>query len=163
MAEQLSTATEKNASRGAGVSTRAAAPSATAKPAAPTERGSTSIADGVVVKIAAMATRDVPGIHDLGAGMARTLGAVRERTPGMRPSVARGVKAEVGERQAALDIDVVVEYGAEITNVAGEVRESVVEAVERMTGFEVVEVNVAVDDVHLPGEEDEESEGARVR
>ncbi|MFF4652929.1 Asp23/Gls24 family envelope stress response protein [Streptomyces sp. NPDC001380] len=122
---------------------------------APEERGRTTIADSVVEKIAGMTAREVPGIHSLGAGMARTLGAVRDRVPGGRANVSRGVKVEVGERQAAVDIDVVVEYGVPIAEVAADVRSSVIAAVERMTGLEVVEVNIAVDDVHLPDEQDD--------
>ncbi|MFF3412508.1 Asp23/Gls24 family envelope stress response protein [Streptomyces sp. NPDC002742] len=134
---------------------------------APAEtRGKTTIADSVVAKIAGTAAREVPGIHGLGAGMARAFGAVRERVPGGGGGGAtRGVKVEVGERQAAVDLDVVVEYGASIVDVAGEVRTNVISAVERMTGLEVVEVNIAVDDVHLPDDEEEEaaSDGGRVR
>jgi uncharacterized alkaline shock family protein YloU len=132
---------------------------------APAEtRGKTTIADGVVAKIAGMATREVPGIHNLGAGMARAIGAVRERVPGGGGGITRGVKVEVGERQAAVDLDVVVEYGVSIVDVAGDVRTNVISAVERMTGLEVVEVNIAVDDVHLPDEEEEsEPEEGRVR
>ncbi|MEU6012347.1 Asp23/Gls24 family envelope stress response protein [Streptomyces sp. NPDC047453] len=123
---------------------------------APAEtRGKTTIADGVVAKIAGMAAREVPGIYNLGAGMARAFGAMRERVPGAGGSVTRGVKVEVGERQAAVDLDVVVEYGVSIVEVAGDVRTNVISAVERMTGLEVVEVNIAVDDVHLPDEEEE--------
>ncbi|MGD9484794.1 Asp23/Gls24 family envelope stress response protein [Streptomyces sp. TRM70308] len=120
------------------------------------ERGRTTIADGVVEKIAGMAAREVPGVHALGGGFARTFGAVRDRVPGGRRNVARGVKVEVGERQTALDLDIVVEYGVRIPEVAHEVRESVITAVERMTGLEVVEVNIAVGDVHLPDEEPRE-------
>ncbi|MFJ3914275.1 Asp23/Gls24 family envelope stress response protein [Streptomyces vinaceus] len=130
--------------------------------AAPETRGRTTIADGVVEKIAGMAAREVAGIHSLGSGMSRTLGAVTDKVPGGRPSVSRGVKVEVGERQAAVDLDVVVEYGVPIVDLAAEVRTSVITAVERMTGLEVVEVNVAVDDVHLPDEEDDE-DGSRVQ
>ncbi|MEV8533190.1 Asp23/Gls24 family envelope stress response protein [Streptomyces sp. NPDC051211] len=126
--------------------------------ATPETRGRTTIADSVVEKIAGMATREVPGIHSLGAGMARTFGAVRDRVPGGHPSVTRGVKVEVGERQTAVDLDVVVEYGVAIVDVAADVRVNVITAVERMTGLEVVEVNIAVDDVHLPDEEDEQEE-----
>ncbi|UUU37714.1 Asp23/Gls24 family envelope stress response protein [Streptomyces sp. NBC_00162] len=126
--------------------------------APPETRGRTTIADSVVEKIAGMATREVPGIHSLGAGMARTFGAVRDRVPGGHPSVTRGVKVEVGERQTAVDLDVVVEYGVSIVDVAGDVRTNVITAVERMTGLEVVEVNITVDDVHLPIEEDEREE-----
>ncbi|KOV58207.1 Asp23/Gls24 family envelope stress response protein [Streptomyces sp. MMG1121] len=135
---------------------------------APAEtRGKTTIADGVVAKIAGMAAREVPGIYNLGAGMARAFGAMRERVPGGGGgggALTRGVKVEVGERQAAVDLDVVVEYGVSIVDVAGDVRTNVISAVERMTGLEVVEVNIAVDDVHLPDEEEEaEPDEGRVR
>ncbi|MGD9485174.1 Asp23/Gls24 family envelope stress response protein [Streptomyces sp. TRM70308] len=124
----------------------------------PSSRGKTTIADGVVAKIAGMAARDVEGVHAMGGGMARTFGAMRDRVPGGRGSVTRGVKAEVGEVQAALDLEIVVEYGYPIHEVAADVRGSVVEGVERMTGLEVVEVNITVSDVKLPDEEDEEEE-----
>ncbi|MCX5344396.1 Asp23/Gls24 family envelope stress response protein [Streptomyces atratus] len=124
----------------------------------PATRGRTTIADGVVEKIAGMAARDVVGVHAMGSGFARTFGAVRERVPGGGKSVTRGVKAEVGESQTALDLEIVVDYGVSIADVARDVRENVVAAVERMTGLEVVEVNIAVSDVKLPDEEDEESE-----
>ncbi|MEU6104543.1 Asp23/Gls24 family envelope stress response protein [Streptomyces flaveolus] len=132
---------------------------------APATRGRTTIADGVVEKIAGMAAREVPGIHALGGGLSRTMGAVRERVPGGRAaSVTRGVKVEVGERQSAIDLSLVVEYGVAITDTVAEVRENVIAAVERMTSLEVVEVNVAVTDVHLPDEEEEEeTEAVRVR
>lgn len=129
----------------------------------PAARGRTTIADGVVAKIAGMAAREVSGIHALGGGVARTMGAVRDRVPGGRPGVTRGVKVEVGERQSAVDLEIVVEYGVAIADVAAEVRESVVEAVERMTGLEVVEVNLSVNDVHLPDEEEEETTEGRVQ
>ncbi|WP_432029900.1 Asp23/Gls24 family envelope stress response protein [Streptomyces sp. 1222.5] len=128
-------------------------------PGAPAEtRGKTTIADGVVAKIAGMAAREVPGVHKLGGGMARALGAMRERVPGTGSGVTQGVKVEVGESQAAVDLDVVVEYGVSIVDVAGDARTSVITAVERMTGLEVVEVNIAIDDVHLPDEEEESDE-----
>ncbi|WP_405446757.1 Asp23/Gls24 family envelope stress response protein [Streptomyces erythrochromogenes] len=124
------------------------------------ERGRTTIADGVVEKIAGLAAREVVGVHALGSGLSRTLGAVRDRVPGGGKSAAatRGVKAEVGEVQTALDLEIVVDYGVSIRDVARAVRENVVSAVERMTGLEVVEVNIAVSDVKLPDEPDEEPE-----
>ncbi|MEV6962887.1 Asp23/Gls24 family envelope stress response protein [Streptomyces sp. NPDC051207] len=131
--------------------------------AAPATRGTTSIADGVVAKIAGMAAREVPGIHALGGGLARTIGAVRDRVPGGSTSVTRGVKVEVGERQSAIDLELVIEYGIAIADVTGEVRENVIEAVERMTGLEVVEVNISVNDVHLPDEEDDEAPEGRAQ
>lgn len=136
--------------------TLSAGRSGVSEPAA--TRGKTSIADVVVVKIAGMAAREIPGVHDMGGGLSRTLGAVRDRVPGGRPNVGRGVKVQVGERQTAIDVELVVEYGVAIADVARDVRENVIAAVERITGLEVVEVNVAVHDVHLP--EDDEAEAA---
>lgn len=129
----------------------------------PATRGRTTIADGVVEKIAGLAARDVVGVHAMGTGLARTFGAVRDRVPGGGKSVTRGVKAEVGEVQTALDLDIVIEYGVSIVDVARAVRENVVAAVERMTGLEVVEVNVAVGDVKLPDEDDDDDREQRVQ
>ncbi len=124
----------------------------------------TTIADGVVEKIAGLAARDVEGVHAMGGGLARTFGAVRDRVPGGgTKSVTRGVKAEVGEVQTALDLEIVVEYGVPITDVAQDVRENVIGAVERMTGLEVVEVNIAVSDVKLPDEDDEDEPQGRLQ
>ncbi|MFE3068550.1 Asp23/Gls24 family envelope stress response protein [Streptomyces sp. NPDC059247] len=128
----------------------------------PHERGRTSIAEVVVVKVAGMAAREIHGVHDMGGGIARTIGVVRDRVPGGRPHVGRGVKVEVGERQAAVDLDLIVTYGVPITEVARDVRENVVEAVERITGLEVVEVNIAVNDVHLPDDDRESPADTRV-
>ncbi|MFE3584080.1 Asp23/Gls24 family envelope stress response protein [Streptomyces vinaceus] len=125
-------------------------------------RGRTSIADTVVVKIAGMAAREIPGVHAMGGGLSRTLGAVRDRVPGGRPNVGRGVKVEVGERQAAIDVELVVEYGVPVPDVARDVRENVIAAVERITGLEVVEVNIAVTDVHLPGDDEDDTGESRV-
>ncbi|MFJ8126928.1 Asp23/Gls24 family envelope stress response protein [Streptomyces hydrogenans] len=136
------------------------APLTTRKGGAAATRGRTTIADGVVEKIAGMAARDVVGVHAMGSGLSRTLGAVRDRVPGGggKAGVTRGVKAEVGEVQTALDLEIVVDYGVSIGDVAGAVRENVITAVERMTGLEVVEVNIAVSDVKLPDEEEDEPE-----
>ncbi|MGI5375500.1 Asp23/Gls24 family envelope stress response protein [Streptomyces sp. CA-251387] len=125
----------------------------------PGSRGHTTIADDVVAKIAGLAARDVPGVHAMGGGFARGMGAMRERVPGAGgKSVTSGVKVEVGEVQAAVDLEIVVEYGVSIVDVAGDVRENVIAAIERMTGLEVVEVNIAVGDVHVLDEDEEEPE-----
>ena len=122
-------------------------------------RGKTSIADAVIVKIAGTAAREIPGVYAMGGGLSRTLGAVRDRVPGGGSNVSRGVKVEVGERQTAIDLDLVVEYGVPINDLARDVRENVIEAVERMSGREVVEVNIAVNDVHLPDEDEPDHSG----
>ena len=120
------------------------------------DQGRTSIADSVVQKIAGIAAREISGVYDLGSGTARAFGAVKERIPGQsQPSVTQGVKVEVGETQAAVDLNIIVEYGVAIVDLANSVRRNVVSAVERMTGLHVTEVNVTVDDIDLPAVEDE--------
>ena len=119
-----------------------------------TTQGRTTIADTVVEKIAGLAAREVRGVHALGTGTARALGAVRERIPGARSSMGQGVSVEVGERQAAVDLEIVVEYGAEIGDLSRTVRRNIIENIERMTALEVTEVNIIVNDVYLPGDED---------
>lgn len=117
-------------------------------------QGQTRIADGVVAKIAGMAAREIGGVHAMGRGAARMVGAVRGAVSGGNTgSVAQGVVVEVGEHQAAVDIDLVVEYGAAIQDLAAAVRRNVTVAVERMTGLEVTEINIRVDDIHLPGDD----------
>lgn len=126
--------------------------------------GKTAIADAVVAKIVGMAAREVPGVYAMGAGMSRAIGAVRERLPGMPGStVSQGVAVEVGERQAAIDLDLIADYGVSIPDLAAGVRRNVIGAVEKMCGLEVTEVNIAVDDIHLPGDQEEEPAEARVR
>ena len=73
-------------------------------------------------------------VSKLGSG-SRGFGAVRERVPGGKSNVSKGVKAEVGEKQAALDIELVVEYGVPIAALASAVRGNVISSVERMTGL----------------------------
>ncbi|MEI7056515.1 Asp23/Gls24 family envelope stress response protein [Nocardioides sp. CCNWLW239] len=119
------------------------------------EHGRTSIADTVVSKIAGIAAREISGVHDLGGGAARAAGAIRERIPGSRTNLGQGVAVEVGERQAAVDLDIVAEYGTSIPDLATAIRRNVKASVERMTGLEVTEVNITVHDVHL---EDESSD-----
>lgn len=128
-----------------------------------TEEGRTSIADSVVAKVVGVAVREVPGVHAMGAGMSRAFGAVRERLPGAATSVTQGVAVEVGERQTAIDLDLVVEYGVSIPDLAAGVRRNVVNAVEKICGLEVTEVNVSVGDVHLPGDEDGQPPESRVQ
>ena len=116
-----------------------------------TDLGRTAVADTVVAKVAGIATREMPGVYAMGAGMARAFGVVRDRLPGTTStSITQGVTVEVGERQAAIDLDLVVEYGISIPDLAEGVRRNVIDAVERMCGLEVTEVNITIGDVHLP-------------
>lgn len=124
-----------------------------------TSQGKTSIADSVVQKIAGISAREVSGVHNLGGGASRAFGSIKERFPGSSgPSVTQGVAVEVGEKQAAIDLDVVVEYGVSIADLAQSIRRNVIGAVERMTGLEVTEVNISVDDIYIPSDDDEGSQ-----
>ena len=127
------------------------------------EHGRTTISDVVVAKIVSLATREVDGVYAMGTGTARMIGAVRQRVPGVRSADTQGVSVEVGERQAAADLDLVVEYGVSIPDLAAAVRGNVISAVERICGLEVTEVNVGIDDIHLPGEQDATTTEPRVQ
>lgn len=159
------------AARGTSESARGTTSTATGTVPAPrranaelaSEHGRTSIAEVVVAKIVAMATREVDGVYAMGTGSARMIGAVRQRVPGARASETQGVAVEVGERQAAADLDLVVEYGVSIPDLANAVRGNVISAVERICGLEVTEVNIGVDDIHLPGETEAEAGEPRVQ
>ncbi|AZA12151.1 Asp23/Gls24 family envelope stress response protein [Corynebacterium gerontici] len=120
--------------------------------------GRTVIDDQVVGKIAGVAAREVSGVHALGGGAARALGALRESIPGTNTNLQQGVDVEVGEKQAAVDISIVAEYGVAIHQLADAIRENISSAIERMTGLEVTEVNVTVHDVHFEFEDDNEDD-----
>ncbi|ERB54501.1 stress-like protein [Rhodococcus erythropolis] len=127
-------------------------------------QGKTSIADTVVSKIAGIATREVSGVYDVGGGASRVVGALRERIPGASVNHSQGVSVEVGEKQAAVDIDIVAEYGVSLADLATGIRRNVIAALERMTGLEVTEVNITVHDVHLDeGSDDETGEPKTAR
>jgi len=132
-----------------------------------TEQGKTTIADTVVAKIAGIATREVSGVHTLGGGASRAVGALRERIPGGRTNHSQGVSVEVGERQAAVDIQLVAEYGVSITDLSAGIRRNVIAAIERMTGLDVTEVNIEVQDVYLPSDDEsdepDEDKASRVQ
>ncbi|HEY7812929.1 MAG TPA: Asp23/Gls24 family envelope stress response protein, partial [Nakamurella sp.] len=128
-----------------------------------TGEGQITVAENVVQKIAGKACREVDGVHAMGTGGTRAFGAVRERIPGSTgPNVAQGVGVEVGEKEAAIDLDIVVDYGVSIAELGRSIQRNVKQSVERMTGLRVVEVNIAVDDVYLPSDDDQDTQPARV-
>ena len=123
------------------------------------EDGKIMIAENVVQKVAGMACREVAGVYAMGTAGTRAFTAIRERIPGSSgPNVSQGVGVEVGENEAAVDLDVVVEYGISIADLGRNIQRNVKTAVERMTGLNIVEVNISVDDVHLP-EADSQRQG----
>lgn len=128
-----------------------------------TGAGKTTIEDGVVAKIAGMAAREVSGVYALGGGAARAIGAIRDALNSTDHS--QGVSVEVGEKQVAVDVTIMAEYPVALQQVADEVRAAVYRAMEDLVGMEVAEVNVTVNDVHIPSDDDEGegSKEARVR
>lgn len=134
--------------------------SASTSSSAETSHGNTVIAPQVIRKITTLAAREVSGIHAMGGGASRTFGALRERVPGAGTAQTAGVRVEVGEKQAAIDLDVIVEYGTTIVELTRAVRREVISAVEQLAGLEVIEVNIAVNDVHLPSEGNDEQRSA---
>ncbi|MFS0731533.1 Asp23/Gls24 family envelope stress response protein [Curtobacterium sp. 1P10AnD] len=115
--------------------------------------GKTTIDDTVVAKVAGIAAREVNGVHSLGTGAARAIGAIRDAI-GQR-DFGQGVKVEVGEKQVAADVVIVAEYPVALQQVADGVRSGVARALEQIVGMEVAEVNVTVQDVYIPGDDDD--------
>jgi uncharacterized alkaline shock family protein YloU len=117
----------------------------THKLAPPESRGKTFIADEVVSIIARHAAEGIDGIHRIGQSSFRSLFS--------RMGRHHGVESEVGMQEAAVDLEITVEFGYPIRELAGALRAHVIDAVEQMTGRRVVEVNISVMDVHLEGRE----------
>jgi uncharacterized alkaline shock family protein YloU len=118
--------------------------------------GSIRIADEVVGIIAGMAATEVSGVAGMSAGL---VGGIAEMLG--KKNLAKGVKVEVGEREAAVDLYIIVEYGVRIPDIALRVQENVKRGIESMTGLDVVEVNVHVQGVGFNQESKEED--TRVR
>ena len=114
-----------------------------------TDRGTTSISASVVAKIAGTATREIPGVYAMGKGLSRAFGSLRSRVPGGSPATSQGVSVEVGQTQAAVDLDIVAWYGQSVADTAMAIRENVIDRIESLTGLHVVEVNVNVDDLQV--------------
>ncbi|AMM19227.1 hypothetical protein AX769_02610 [Frondihabitans sp. PAMC 28766] len=117
--------------------------------------GKTVIADNVISKVAGIAAREVPGVYALGGGAARAFGAIRDVIGST--DLTQGVRVEVGETQVAADVTIVVEYPTPMNAVAEQVRGAVAQAITQLVGMEVAEVNVAINDVHIPGDDDDDS------
>ena len=119
--------------------------------------GAIRIADEVVSIIAGLAATEVDGVAGMSGGL---VGGIAEMLG--RKNFAKGVKVEVGEKEAAVDLYIIVKYGVRIPDVALAVQENVKQAIETMTGLSVVEVNVHVQGVGFPETEQKEDE-VRVR
>jgi uncharacterized alkaline shock family protein YloU len=113
--------------------------------------GSIRIADEVVGIIAGLAATEVDGVAGMSAGL---VGGIAEMLG--KKNLSKGVKVEVGEREAAVDLYIIVEYGVRIPDVALRVQENVKRGIESMTGLDVVEVNIHVQGVGFAPEGKEE-------
>ena len=112
------------------------------------DRGTTRIADAVVADVVSRVVCEVPGVHSLGGGS--LAGALQAGIP--VGATAEGVKVEVGGERVAVHVRLVVRYGASIARVANAVRASVIRNVDAVTGLEVAEVNITVEDVNIEGD-----------
>lgn len=121
-----------------------------------TSLGSIRIADEVVRIIAGLAATEVPGVAGMSGGV---VGGIVEMLG--RKNLSKGVKVEVGEKEAAVDIFVIVEYGIRIPDVAVQIQDNVKKAIESMTGLVVLEVNVNIQGVSFSQEGKEEEHRIR--
>lgn len=120
--------------------------------------GQIKIADEVVGIIAGLAATEVKGVAGMSGGIAGGIAEILGRK-----NLNKGVKVEVGEKEAAIDLYIIVEYGAKIPEVAWEIQENVKNAVETMTGLNVIEVNINIQGVNIEKEQKEEQPQTRVK
>lgn len=121
--------------------------------------GQIRIANEVVGIISGLAATEIVGVAGMSGGIAGELSEMLGKK-----SLAKGVRVEVGEKEAAVDLYVIMDYGVSIPDVAWQVQENVKKAIESMTGLEVIEVNVHVQGVSFQNEEKQEEElPARVK
>jgi uncharacterized alkaline shock family protein YloU len=117
--------------------------------------GTTTIEDSVVTAIIGIAAEEVDGVSMSHGGTrlpgdsSPTVGEFVDNITG-GASRTRGLSVDVGERQAAADITINVDYGHSIPRATEAVRERVIKRVQKLTGLEITEVNIQVNDVNLP-------------
>ena len=102
------------------------------------------IADEVVAVIAGKAVTEVQGVAEMSGGFAGGIGEVLSG----KKNLAKGIKVIVTEKDAKIDVNIIVEYGVRIPEIAFEIQTKVKKAVETMTGLKVTEVNVHVQGVN---------------
>ena len=122
-----------------------------------TDRGTTSIADVVVTKVAGIAAREVGGVHRLGGAVARALGAVTQRLQ-VTDSNTQGVSVQVTDEEATVSLTVIIDYGESIPAVAQQIRDNVIRRVESILGLTVTAVDVAVTDLYFPGDDEPDAD-----
>ncbi|WP_195571156.1 Asp23/Gls24 family envelope stress response protein [Paenibacillus sp. 1001270B_150601_E10] len=124
-----------------------------------TDLGNIQIAPEVIEVIAGLATIEVEGVAGMSGGFA---GGIAELLG--RKNLSKGVKVEVGQREAAVDVSIIVLYGNPIPEIASNIQSNVKRSIEMMTGLHVIEVNVHVHGVHFKAQEKlEEPDSSRVK
>jgi uncharacterized alkaline shock family protein YloU len=118
-----------------------------------TDSGRTRIAAGVVAKIAGYAAREIPGVYGIADRPCRPMGQLRGMVGGTANDTRQGVSVEVGEREAAVELDIVTWYGQSIVDVSNAVRRNVIDRVQANTGLTVIEVDINIDDVYVEGDQ----------
>ena len=108
------------------------------------ENSNIKIADDVIAVIAGAAASEVPGVASMAGGFA---GGISEVFSGKK-NFAKGIRVEAGEKETRIDVNIIVEYGVRIPDVAFEIQNRVKKAVEGMTGLKVLDVNVHVQGVN---------------
>lgn len=122
------------------------------------EYGNVNISDDVVAIIASVAATEIPGVVSMSGGIT---GGFSEML-GMKNS-SKGVKVELKEDSAKIDVFIVVEYGKNISEIAKNVQNNVKNSVETMTDLKVVEMNVNVQGVNIPKETKVKNEEANIK
>ena len=118
-----------------------------------TAENTIKISDDVVSIIAGKAVSEVEGVSSMAGGFA---GWITEVLSGKK-NFSKGIKVEVGEKETKIDVNIIVEYGTRIPDIAFEIQNRVKKAVENMTGLKVLEVNVHVQGVHTPDDDEKEN------
>lgn len=123
-----------------------------------TDIGTIQIAPEVIEVIAGLATVEVEGVAGMSGGFA---GGIAELLG--RKNLSKGVKVEVGQREAAVDVSIIIQYGKKIPEIASEIQQNVKRSIEMMTGLNVVEVNVHIHDVYFKPAEKIDDEDSQLR
>lgn len=126
-----------------------------------TDMGNIQIAPEVIEIIAGLATVEVEGVAGMSGGFASGVAELLGRK-----NLSKGVKVEVGQKEAAIDVSIIIEYGHRIPSVASDIQRNVKQAIESMTGLDVIEVNVHIHGVHFKTADratDDEAAAVRVK
>lgn len=117
-----------------------------------TKQGKTTIADEVVVKLVKKAAIEIEGIQEIGGqGLGEQIAGLTQRIAG-REQIQQGIRVEVGEREVAIDVQVVAHYGVHIPDVMAAVRQRIIDRIESLLGLVVKEVNIQVSRLYFPEE-----------